>query len=168
MSGSSLKERGRRLRVVSSVSFAVLALFAVAAPGAGAQTPLPNTLTATGLGQAAVRAPERLSERSIGQAVERANEVATIRAYHAAHARAALLAAVAGLQLGAPVAIEESELNPFLAFEFDDEESYCRERRQVVRRNGRRVSVRRRVCGVPPTMAAGITVTFATSPRPAG
>jgi len=152
----------------------------IAAP-ASAQVPVtpapaPNTITVTGRAQVEPKPKDKKSNKSIKKAVADARAKAVPLAIADGRRRAASLSQLAGIGLGALIAIAEtSPLSPyFYAGPFGEDGSfgpgeYCGTvRRPIFKRdaNGRRKVVgtrSTRVCRIPPYVSSSLTMVFGTS-----
>jgi uncharacterized protein YggE len=158
-------------RVVQVTAIGAAMLFAAVLPAsADAQQP---TITATGQGEVKPQPRNRKIDVSIRKAVEVAHAAALPLAMADARAKAAEMAAVAGLTLGPLVSIADAP-QPGYPFIFSQQNGtfgnghYCGKVRnfKTVVRNG----VRRRVvakgshtaCRVPPEVYANVSLTFST------
>jgi hypothetical protein len=152
---------------------AIAALFALATPALAHAAPAgaENTITAIGFGQAPVRPADRHNNTSIVAAVEAAEAKAIPRALDDAREHATALARSAGLTLGRPLNIDQTQppfYGPFYGYPFVPfgPDRYCGQVRRpiVTHRNGHRhvVGVHRvRVCRPPQQVISTLTVTFA-------
>jgi Protein of unknown function (DUF541) len=158
--------RSRCLLVASAI--------AVLSPAtAQAQQPAPErTVAATGVASVKVKPPsDRTHEAPIRAAVEAAEEKALPRAINEARSKAADLARLSGLTLGAIVSISDSSspaYGPFFYGTFGPDRFCGTVRSAVYKRdaNGkrRRVGTRtRHTCRVPPTVTSTVSVTFAAT-----
>jgi uncharacterized protein YggE len=145
------------------------ALLGVAAPAASAQAP--PTITATGSATAKPDPTDRKSDSSIREAVEAANAKALPQAIAEAREHAGELATAAGMRLGALISIADAPATgyPFIySFGTFGNGKFCGQVRNThtVVRNGvrRRVAGNgtHKVCRVPPTVVASVSLTFAT------
>jgi Protein of unknown function (DUF541) len=158
--------RSRCLLVASAI--------AVLSPAAAhAQQPAPDrTVGATGVASVKVKAPsDRTHEAPIRAAVEAAEEKALPRAVAEARSKAAELARLSGLTLGAIVSISDttsSAYGPFFYGTFGPDR-FCGTVRTSVFKRGKdgkrhRVGTRtRHTCRVPPTVTSTVSVTFSAS-----
>ncbi len=167
-----------RTRIAVTLAITTLGASATQAPAQQPAAPSPPAQTITVIGKAQVKPTPRdsKSDGSIRKAVEDARRTATPRALADGQRRAASLSTLAGLRLGALVAIAETPSSPFGGFAgpFGEDGTfgpgrYCGITRQPVFRTdsqGRRRRVgsrQRRLCRVPPFVAVNLTMVFATS-----
>jgi hypothetical protein len=156
--------RSRCLLVASSLAVLLPA-------SAHAQQPVPGrTVEATGVASVKVKAPsDRKHEAPIRAAVEAAEVKALPRAVDAARSKAADLARLSGLTLGAIFSISDSSTSfygPFFYGTFGPDR-FCGTIRTAVLKRGKdgkrhRVGTRtRHTCRVPPTVTSSVSVTFA-------
>jgi uncharacterized protein YggE len=153
---------------------ALAALVVLAAPAFARAAPADaeRTITAIGIGRAPVRPADRHDNASIVAAVEAAEARAIPRALDDAREHATVLARSAGLALGEPLNIDQTQTpfyGPFYGYPIAPfgPDRYCgRVQRPVVtHRHGHRrvVGVHRvRVCRPPQQAVTTLTVTFAT------
>lgn len=171
----------RSTRSVSGMSIAVLggsaALAVCSGPAAAqqptVQTPAPNTVSAIGTARVKPEPNDRKSNDSIKRAVKVARQQAIPKALADGRERAANLAALAGLPLGALISVGETAPSPFGYFgPYGDDGTfgpgrYCGTIRTSVFRTdaqGRRQRVgsrARRTCRIPPYVTASLTVVYA-------
>jgi hypothetical protein len=155
----------------SMIAAAAIALLSVS-PAQAEQPAPPRTVAALGAASVKVKAPsDRKHEAPIRAAVEAAEAKALPRAIAEARTKAADLARLAGLRLGAIVSVSDAPTSPYgPSFGFYGSfgpDRFCgRVRVSVFKRdaNGtrRRVGTRsRHTCRVPPTVTSTVTVTFA-------
>jgi hypothetical protein len=151
------------------VTVATAAVFGVVASTAAAQAP--PTITATGAATAKPDPSNRKSDTSIREAVEAANAEALPKAIAEAREHAAELATAAGMRLGPLLSISDAPNAgyPFVyAFGAFGNGKFCGQVRNThtVVRNGvrRRVAGKgtHKVCRVPATVVASVSLTFAT------
>jgi uncharacterized protein DUF541 len=152
---------------------AVPAIVLLTASTAHAQQPAPaRTVAALGSASVKVKPPsDRKHEAPIRAAVEAAEAKALPRAIDDARGKAADLARLSGLTLGAIVSISDAPTSPYGPFygfygTFGPDRFCGTIRTSVFKRdkNGkrRRVGTRtRHTCRVPPTITSTVTVTFA-------
>jgi len=159
--------RSRCLLVASTVAMLLPA-------SALAQTPGPDrTIEATGVASVKVKAPsDRTHEAPIRAAVEAAEEKALPRAVAEARSKAADLARLSGLTLGAIVSVSDAAQSPYGPFGYYGTfgpDRFCGTIRTAVFRRGKdgkrhRVGTRtRHTCRVPPTVTSTVSVTFAAT-----
>jgi uncharacterized protein DUF541 len=158
--------RSRCLLVASTVAVMLPA-------SAHAQTPGPDrTVEATGVASVKVKAPsDRTHEAPIRAAVEAAEEKALPRAVAEARSKAADLAKLSGLTLGAIVSISDTGPSPYGPFFYGTfgPDRFCGTIRTPVYKRGKdgkrhRVGTRtRHTCRVPPTVTSTVSVTFAAT-----
>jgi uncharacterized protein YggE len=156
----------------------VLAALAVLVPSGGAlaQEPAPTpSVTAAGTASVEPTPHDANSEASIRKAVEVAEDKALPRALAEARVHAARLAQLAGLTLGAIIAIDDSPQSPFGfygpfgAYGTFGPDRYCgtvhtpRFRRDAAGHRHRVGTRTRRVCRVPRTVTSTVKVTFAAT-----
>jgi hypothetical protein len=153
------------------IAAAAIALLSVST--ADAQAPAPaRTVAALGVASAKVKPPsDRRHEAPIRAAVEAAEAKALPRAIAAARSKAADLARLSGLTLGAVVSISDTPSSPYGPFygfygTFGPDRFCGTIRTSVFKRdaNGKRQRVGTRThhaCRVPPTVTSTVTVTFA-------
>lgn len=152
---------------------AVAVALAVFASSAAAQTPA-RTVAAQGVASVKVDAPaDRTHEGPIRAAVEAAEAKALPRAIAAAREKAAELARLSGLTLGAIVSISDAPSSPFGfyggAYGTFGPDRFCGTVRTPVFKKGadgkrHRVRTRtRRLCRVPPFVTSTVTVTFTSA-----
>jgi hypothetical protein len=158
--------RSRCLLVASSVALLLPA-------SAVAQQPAPGrTVEASGVASVKVKAPsDRTHEAPIRAAVEAAESKALPRAMADARSKAADLAKLSGLTLGAIVSISDTATSfygPFFYGTFGPDR-FCGTLRTPVFKRGKdgkrhRVGTRtRHTCRVPPTVTSTLSVTFAAT-----
>lgn len=151
---------------------AALAICVLSASTAQAQTPA-KTVTAQGVATVKVVAPkDRTHEGPIRAAVEAAEAKALPRAIAGAREKAAELARLSGLTLGAVVSISDAQTSPYGPFfgfygTFGPDR-FCGTVRTGVFKTDKQTGKRTRVgtrthhaCRVPPTVTSSVTVTFA-------
>ena len=158
--------RSRCLLVASTVAVLLPA-------SAHAQTPGPDrTIEATGVASVKVKAPsDRTHEAPIRAAVEAAEDKALPRALAEARSKAADLAKLSGLTIGAIVSISDTASSPYGPFFYGSfgPDRFCGTIRTTVFKRGKdgkrhRVGTRtRHTCRVPPTVTSTVTVTFAAT-----
>jgi hypothetical protein len=158
--------RSRCLLVASTVAVLLPA-------SAHAQTPGPDrTLEATGVASVKVKAPsDRTHEAPIRAAVEAAEAKALPRALAEARSKAADLARLSGLTIGAIVSISDTASSPYGPFFYGTfgPDRFCGTIRTSVFKRGKdgkrhRVGTRtRHTCRVPPTVTSTVSVTFAAT-----
>jgi uncharacterized protein DUF541 len=158
--------RSRCLLVASTVAVLLPA-------SAHAQTPGPDrTLEATGVASVKVKAPsDRTHEAPIRAAVEAAEAKALPRALAEARSKAADLARLSGLTIGAIVSISDTASSPYGPFFYGTfgPDRFCGTIRTGVFKRGKdgkrhRVGTRtRHTCRVPPTVTSTVSVTFAAT-----
>jgi Protein of unknown function (DUF541) len=159
--------RSRCLLVASSIA-------ALLPASAGAQQPAPGrTVEATGVASVKVRAPkDRTHEAPIRAAVEAAEDKALPRALADARSKAADLARLSGLTLGAIVSVSDAAASPYGPFGYYGTfgpDRFCGTIRTAVFKRGKdgkrhRVGTRtRHTCRVPPTVTSTLSVTFAAT-----
>ncbi len=158
--------RSRCLLVVSSVAVLLPA-------SAHAQQPAPGrTVEATGVASVKVKAPsDRTHEAPIRAAVDAAEDKALPRALADARGKAADLARLSGLTLGAIVSISDTPSSPYGPFFYGSfgPDRFCGTIRTPVFKRGKdgkrhRVGTRtRHTCRVPPTVTSTLSVTFAAT-----
>jgi hypothetical protein len=158
--------RSRCLLVASSVAVLLPA-------SAHAQQPAPGrTVEATGVASVKVKAPsDRTHEAPIRAAVEAAEAKALPRALADARSKAADLARLSGMTLGAIVAISDTQSSPYGPFFYGTfgPDRFCGTLRTPVFKRGKdgkrhRVGTRtRHTCRVPPTVTSTVSVTFAAT-----
>ena len=147
---------------------------AVSSPAsAHAQTPGPDrTIEATGVASVKVKAPsDRTHEAPIRAAVEAAEDKALPRALAEAGSKAADLAKLSGLAVGAIVSISDTASSPYGPFFYGTfgPDRFCGTIRTPVFKRGKdgkrhRVGTRtRHTCRVPPTVTSTVRVTFAAT-----
>ncbi len=146
-----------------AVSFAAFISPAIAVP-AIAQTPLENTITATGSASMKPDPANRRSNASIRRAVAEARDASLGTAVDNARERARRLAEEADVTLGGVVAITDFAFEDFEHGVFGPGQ-YCGEVRRPItrRRDGRRRVVghrTRKVCRVPQIVTTRVQVTF--------
>ena len=158
--------RSRCLLVATSIALLLPA-------SAVAQQPAPGrTAEAAGVASVKVKAPsDRTHEAPIRAAVEAAEEKALPRALADARSKAADLARLSGLTLGAIVSISDtatSVYGPFFYGTFGPDR-FCGTIRTAIVKRGKdgkrhRVGTRtRHACRVPPTVTSTLSVTFAAT-----
>jgi uncharacterized protein DUF541 len=140
---------------------------------AHAQTPGPDrTIEATGVASVKVKAPsDRTHEAPIRAAVEAAEDKALPRALAEARSKAADLAKLSGLAVGAIVSISDTASSPYGPFFYGTfgPDRFCGTIRTAVFKRGKdgkrhRVGTRtRHTCRVPPTVTSTVSVTFAAT-----
>jgi len=152
----------------------IASAIAILSPAAAhAQQPAPGrTVEATGVASVKVKAPsDRTHEAPIRAAVEAAEEKALPRAISEARNKAADLARLSGLTLGAIVSIADNPspvYGPFFYGTFGPDR-FCGTVRTGVFKRGKdgkrhRVGTRtRHACRVPPTVTSTVSVTFAAT-----
>jgi hypothetical protein len=152
---------------------AVPAILIVSVSAAHAQQPAPGRTVATvGTASVKVRAPsDRKHEAPIRAAVEAAEAKALPHAIGAARSKAADLARLSGLTLGAIVSVSDTPSSPYGPFSgfygTFGPDRYCGTiRTSIFKRdaNGKRVRVGSRshhTCRVPAIVTSAVTVTFA-------
>jgi hypothetical protein len=159
--------RSRCLLVASSIA-------ALLPTSAGAQQPAPGrTVEATGVASVKVQAPkDRTHEAPIRAAVEAAEDKALPRALADARSKAADLARLSGLTLGAIVSVSDAAASPYGPFGYYGTfgpDRFCGTIRTAVFKRGKdgkrhRVGTRtRHTCRVPPTVTSTLSVTFAAT-----
>jgi hypothetical protein len=159
--------RSRCLLVASAIAVLLPA-------SASAQTPGPDrTIEATGVASVKVKAPsDRTHEAPIRAAVEAAEEKALPRAIADARSKAAELARLSGLTLGAIVSVSDTAASPYGPFGFYGTfgpDRFCGTIRTPVFKRGKdgkrhRVGTRtRHTCRVPPFVTSTVSVTFAAT-----
>ena len=158
--------RSRCLLVASSIALLLPA-------SAVAQQPAPGrTVEATGVASVKVKAPsDRTHEAPIRAAVEAAEDKALPRALVDARSKAADLAKLSGLTLGAIVSISDTQSSPYGPFFYGTfgPDRFCGTLRTSVFKRGKdgkrhRVGTRtRHTCRVPPTVTSTVSVTFAAT-----
>ena len=158
--------RSRCLLVASTVAVLLPA-------SAHAQTPGPDrTVEATGVASVKVKAPsDRTHEAPIRAAVEAAEAKALPRAVAEARSKAADLAKLSGLTMGAIVSISDTASSPYGPFFYGSfgPDRFCGTIRTTVFKRGKdgkrhRVGTRtRHTCRVPPTVTSTVSVTFAAT-----
>jgi len=158
--------RSRCLLVASTVAVLLPA-------SAHAQTPGPDrTIEATGVASVKVKAPsDRTHEAPIRAAVEAAEAKALPRAVAEARSKAADLAKLSGLTMGAIVSISDTASSPYGPFFYGSfgPDRFCGTIRTTVFKRGKdgkrhRVGTRtRHTCRVPPTVTSTVSVTFAAT-----
>jgi hypothetical protein len=158
--------RSRCLLVASTLAVLVPA-------SANAQTPAPDrTVQATGVASVKVKAPkDRAHEAPIRAAVEAAEDKALPRAIADARSKAADLARLTGLTLGAIVSISDAAALPYGPYFYGSfgPDRFCGTIRTPVFKRGKdgkrhRVGSRtRHTCRVPPTVTSTVSVTFAVT-----
>ena len=158
--------RSRCLLVASTLAVLVPA-------SANAQTPAPDrTVQATGVASVKVKAPkDRTHEAPIRAAVEAAEDKALPRAIADARSKAADLARLTGLTLGAIVSISDAAALPYGPYFYGSfgPDRFCGTIRTPVFKRGKdgkrhRVGSRtRHTCRVPPTVTSTVSVTFAVT-----
>jgi hypothetical protein len=154
---------------------AAAATCALSASTAQAQTPAPQrTVAAQGLASVKVVAPkDRTHEAPIRAAVEAAEAKALPLALTAAREKAATLARLSGLTLGAIVSVSDAQASPYGPFGFYGTfgpDRFCGTVRTAVIKTDKATGKRKRVgtrtrhtCRVPSTVTSSLTVTFAAS-----
>jgi Protein of unknown function (DUF541) len=140
---------------------------------AHAQQPAPErTVEATGVASVKVQAPkDRTHEAPIRAAVEAAEDKALPRALADARSKAADLAKLSGLTLGAIVSVSDAATSPYGPFFYGTfgPDRFCGTIRTPVFKRGKdgkrhRVGTRtRHTCRVPPTVTSTLSVTFAAT-----
>jgi hypothetical protein len=152
---------------------AVPAIALLSVTTAQAQQPAPaRSVAAVGAASVKVKAPsDRKHEAPIRAAVEAAEAKALPRAIAEARSKAAELARLSGLTLGAVVSVSDAPTSPYGPYfgfygTFGPDRFCGTIRTSVFKRdkNGkrRRVGTRtRHTCRVPPTVTSTVTVTFA-------
>jgi hypothetical protein len=156
--------RSRCLLVASSIAVLLPA-------SAAAQQPAPGrTVEAAGVASVKVKAPsDRTHEAPIRAAVEAAEDKALPRALADARSKAAELARLSGLTLGAIVSISDAPTSPYGPFGFYGTfgpDRFCGTVRTPVFKRGKdgkrhRVGTRtRHTCRVPATVTSTLSVTF--------
>jgi uncharacterized protein YggE len=172
--------RQPRTRAALAITATVLTCAAPAAAQTATQPSLaPDTLTVTGTAAVKPTPVNRNSNASIIAAIEKAEDAVTPRALADGRDRAAKLAGLSGMTLGALLAVAETSPSPYGPFfgPFSQSGSfgpgdYCGTvRRPVYRRTKqgtrKRVGWRsRRVCRIPAQVSTSLTMTFAATPRP--
>ena len=158
--------RSRCLLVASTLAVLVPA-------SANAQMPAPDrTVQATGVASVKVKAPkDRAHEAPIRAAVEAAEDKALPRAIADARSKAADLARLTGLTLGAIVSVSDGGALPYGPFFYGSfgPDRFCGTIRTPVFKRGKdgkrhRVGSRtRHTCRVPPTVTSTVSVTFAVT-----
>jgi hypothetical protein len=165
----------RRSRLALAGALAGCTAFALSAAAAPAQQPAATpTISVVGKAQVKPTPVNRTSNASIRKAVADARAAATPRAIADGRRRAAALAGASGLPLGALISIAEAPPSPFgFPGQFGEDGTfgpgrYCGLVRSVTFRTdaqGRRRPVRgrrHRVCRVPSSVAANLTLVFAS------
>jgi Protein of unknown function (DUF541) len=156
--------RSRCLLVASSI--------AVLLPASAAAQQPARTVEATGVASAKVQAPkDRTHEAPIRAAVEAAEKKAVPLAMADARSKAALLAQLSGLTLGAVVSVSDTNPSPYGPFFYGTfgPDRFCGTIRTTVFKRGKdgkrhRVGTRtRHTCRVPSTVTSTLTVTFAAT-----
>ena len=158
--------RSRCLLVASS--------FALLLPASAvAQQPAPGrTVGASGVASVKVKAPsDRTHEAPIRAAVEAAEDKALPRALVDARSKAADLAKLSGLTLGAIVSISDTQSSPYGPFFYGTfgPDRFCGTIRTAIVKRSKdgkrhRVGTRtRHTCRVPPTVTSTLSVTFAAT-----
>ena len=158
--------RSRCLLVASSIALLLPA-------SAVAQEPAPGrTVEAAGVASVKVKAPrDRTHEAPIRAAVEAAEEKALPRALADARSKAADLAKLSGLTLGAIVSISDTATSVYGPFFYGTfwPDRFCGTIRTAIVKRGKdgkrhRVGTRtRHACRVPPTVTSTLSVTFAAT-----
>ena len=159
--------RSRCLLVASSIAVLLPA-------SAGAQQPAPaRTVEASGVASVKVQAPkDRTHEAPIRAAVEAAEDKALPRALADARSKAADLAKLSGLTLGAIVSVSDVATSPYGPFGYYGTfgpDRFCGTIRTGVFKRGKdgkrhRVGTRtRHTCRVPSTVTSTLSVTFSAT-----
>ena len=159
--------RSRCLLVASSIAVLLPA-------SAGAQQPAPGrTVEASGVASVKVQAPrDRTHEAPIRAAVEAAEDKALPRAMADARSKAADLAKLSGLTLGAIVSVSDVGTSPYGPFGYYGTfgpDRFCGTIRTAVFKRGKdgkrhRVGTRtRHTCRVPSTVTSTLSVTFSAT-----
>jgi hypothetical protein len=158
--------RSRCLLVASSIALLLPA-------SAVAQQPAPGrTVEATGVASVKVKAPsDRTHEAPIRAAVEAAEDKALPRALVDARSKAADLAKLSGLTLGAIFSISDTQSSPYGPFFYGTfgPDRFCGTIRTSIFKRGKdgkrhRVGTRtRHTCRVPATVTSTLSVTFAAT-----
>jgi Protein of unknown function (DUF541) len=159
--------RSRCLLVASTIAVLVPA-------SASAQAPAPDrTIQATGIASVRVEAPtDRTHEAPIREAVEAAEAKALPRALAEARSKAADLARLSDLTVGAIVSVSDTPSSPYGPFGFYGTfgpDRFCGTVRTPVFKRGKdgkrhRVGTRtRHTCRVPPFVTSTVSVTFAAT-----
>ena len=159
--------RSRCLLVASSIAVLLPA-------SAGAQQPAPGrTVEASGVASVKVQAPrDRTHEAPIRAAVEAAEDKALPRAMADARSKAADLAKLSGLTLGAIVSVSDVATSPYGPFGYYGTfgpDRFCGTIRTAVFKRGKdgkrhRVGTRtRHTCRVPSTVTSTLSVTFSAT-----
>jgi uncharacterized protein YggE len=164
----------RRLPLAAAGLALVLACPAIAAADS------PRTITAIGTGEVDVKPTNRRSNSSIVKAIRDAQASLLPAAMAATRARAELLAAASGMQLGELLSVSDvpsvpygPPINAVIRSPFG-EGRWCGNRRRVVFRrdaSGRRRRTGSRVvrsCFFPRELYAQLEMTFAATAKPAG
>ena len=169
----------RTLCGLAPAAFSLAAVIAVT-PAAVAQTPAavtpaPHTITVNGSARVAPTPSNRNSNTSIKAAVAQARAKAVPLAIANGRARAATLSQLAGIPLGALIAIAEAPALPFIfPGPYGEDGSfgpgeYCGTvRTRIFRRDaqGRRRAVgtrTRRLCRIPSHVSSELTMVFSTA-----
>src|SRR5512133_244642 len=154
---------------------AVLTIAVVPVSAAHAQQPAPErSVAAQGVASVKVVAPkDRRHEGPIRAAVEAAEAKALPRAMVAAREKAATLARLSGLTLGAIVSVSDAQVSPYGPFGFYGTfgpDRFCGTVRTAIIRTDKTTGKRKRVgfrthrtCRVPSTVTSSLTVTFAAT-----
>jgi hypothetical protein len=168
------------MRSLRTIGIATLAAASTAAgmaaasggpPPAEPPAPAPDTVVARGSAESRVAEPARRTNRTVERSVREARGRAIPRAFAAARAEAAQLAAAAGLRLGDAVGIAR-DVGPAGWYDADSGRfgpgRWCGPLvtwRAVRRADGsvRRVRRSRRGCVKPATASVRVTVTFAAA-----
>jgi hypothetical protein len=154
---------------------AAVAVTPAAAQTPAAGTPAPHTITVNGTARVEPKPLDKKSNASIKKAVAQARAKAVPLAIADGRARAATLSQLAGIPLGALIAIAEAPASPYIfpgPFGEDGTfgpDEYCGTvRTRIFRRDaqGRRRAVgtrARRLCRIPSYISSNLTMVFSTA-----